>query len=567
MAKAGADLHENLGGFGALAEEVQRLQAVQNHKFRLWALDKFMAKSESNSKYYLKKFKAKTVHGRIHSLKCDDGTMLTSQSDIILEVHRFFSQVYAKPLESDDFCREREKLLQVLQSVVSDVHSKLLTKVPSLKEFSDTLAHLPRGKASGIDEFFYDALTELWRLTGEDFTSMIQGCWMVASFPATISEGVIKLIPKELELVSLLEWRPIALLNSHYKLIAKIIADRLAIILPMIVPIQQQGFIRGRSVHGCIINFLLAHGHMKKTRRRGAFLMVDLEKAYNRLSLDFLWAVLDRLGFGSDFINILKALSKDASAGVQVNACLSPDFSINRGVRHRCPLAPLLFAISSIPFILSVQKETSEGKRKTRMLSGGLTLDVAVLADDTAVFLEFDESSFQHLFLLLNSFQSAAGAKLSYAISLLSLRRLFRSFLWGFSSAGVALLASNGFLSPKEVAVARSWGLCGLLWSRPSLPQGTLWVRIVCYLTGSGMFSRALGMRMCWKRRCNLLFDGSVRALSWGSAIISVADIILAEEACASRKKEALMEAMHAISPALPTSARSYLDRVHKIFS
>ncbi|KAL3688567.1 hypothetical protein R1sor_014876 [Riccia sorocarpa] len=216
------------------------------------------------------------------------------------------------------------------------------------------MASLKR-KAPGIDGFSYDALKEIWPLTGEDFTSMMQGCWLSASFPACLLEGVIRLLPKEL--------RPESL-------------------------------------------------HQKKGKQIG-FLMLDLEKAYDRLSLDFLWEVLQRMGFGDQFISILKALSTGASVRVQLNSSLSPDFPIERGVRQGCPLAPLLFAISSVPLILSLQAAARDGNIKNLKLPVGICLDVSALADDTAVFLALEESTFSNFFRLLDCFQSASSAKIN----------------------------------------------------------------------------------------------------------------------------------------------------------
>ncbi|KAL3701696.1 hypothetical protein R1sor_019718 [Riccia sorocarpa] len=95
-----------------------------------------------------------------------------------------------------------------------------------------------------------------------------EGCWESAEFPACLLEGVIKLNPKELRPESLHQWRPIALLNAHYKLLAKVMAARLAIILPSIVPPQQQGFIQGRNVQACLLNVLLAQDLLRRRANR-----------------------------------------------------------------------------------------------------------------------------------------------------------------------------------------------------------------------------------------------------------------------------------------------------------
>ncbi|KAL3701485.1 hypothetical protein R1sor_019507 [Riccia sorocarpa] len=484
LADLATDGDDHSAEFLSLNEEVRKLQVIQDHKLRLWSREKFLLMGETNSSYFLKKFKRKCFQTSIKSLKLDDGTTVTSQNDIIREVFNFFSQVYAKPPEDCQVLRDRDDLLNALKPVISTAENAFLSEPPSHREFSDILRLLPRGRAPGIDGFSHDALRELWWLIGEDYSSMMQSCWISGSFPASMLEGVIKLIPKDLRPESLHHWRPIALLTAHYKLLTKVIAVRLALILPKIVPPQQQGFIKGRGVHGCILNLLLAHESLKKHKRNAAFVMLDLEKAYDRLSLEFLWEVLRRMDFGSHFISVLQGLTHGAVARVQVNHSLSPDFPILRRVRQGCPLAPLLFALASVPFILRIHSAATTGAIKAVQLPGDLTLDVIALADDTAIFLALHEPTFHIFFQILGQFQSASGAKvnlkkskimlvvasrihslydrhlsfegrsvllrflvqskLSFAMSLVLLRnsqlktikQLFRSLLWGLSKEG-----------------------------------------------------------------------------------------------------------------------------------
>ncbi|KAL3687572.1 hypothetical protein R1sor_013881 [Riccia sorocarpa] len=140
------DLHK----FGVLTNDVRRLEAIKDHKLRLWARDKFIAKGESCSAYYLRRFKARGLRGKIHSLKREDGSVARSQPELVQEVHRFFSKTFARPQDSDNALRDRKQLLQVMDPVISAEQRTLLTKAPSYREFSDILAASPKGKAPGL---------------------------------------------------------------------------------------------------------------------------------------------------------------------------------------------------------------------------------------------------------------------------------------------------------------------------------------------------------------------------------------------------------------------------------
>ncbi|KAL3684715.1 hypothetical protein R1sor_002737 [Riccia sorocarpa] len=179
--------------------------------------------------------------------------------------------------------------------------------------------------------------------------------------------------------------------------------------------------------------------------------MLDLEKAYDRLSLDFLWEVLGKLGFGDPFINKLRALSLGASGRVQVNSALSPDFPIQRGVRQGCPLAPLL---SSVPLILSVQAAAKEGKIKPLTLPGGGGGGGSAAnssKEDVLLLSERFSSSGSPSFSRMRRAWDDYRASLTWNPQVLSIPSSL-SF-----TSGLTLLKLKGFLSLDDVQLARSW--------------------------------------------------------------------------------------------------------------
>lgn len=66
------------------------------------------------------------------------------------------------------------------------------------------------------------------------------------------NSNMVTLIPKFKGADKISDYRPIALDNFKFKIISKVLADRLAIVAPKIVSVQQKGFIKGRSILDCI---------------------------------------------------------------------------------------------------------------------------------------------------------------------------------------------------------------------------------------------------------------------------------------------------------------------------
>ena len=78
---------------------------------------------------------------------------------------------------------------------------------------------------------------------------------------------------------------------------------------------------------------------------KGAFIFLDQEKAFDRISHSFMLKTLKAFGFGPRLINWVRIVYTDTKSAVKVNGFLTPEFSIQRGVRQGCPLSALLYVL------------------------------------------------------------------------------------------------------------------------------------------------------------------------------------------------------------------------------
>lgn len=129
------------------------------------------------------------------------------------------------------------------------------------------------------------------------------------------------------------KFRPIALCNVIYKIISKVIANRLKPILPGIISEEQSGYVEGRQI---LDNILLAQEmiHTLHSRKEaGMLLQLDLSKAYDKVSWSYLKAILEAFGFCRQWINWILALIKSSSLSILVNGAPSEPFYPSRGIR------------------------------------------------------------------------------------------------------------------------------------------------------------------------------------------------------------------------------------------
>jgi hypothetical protein len=88
--------------------------------------------------------------------------------------------------------------------------------------------------------------------------------------------------------------------------VAKLLANRLKVLLPELVDVQQTGFVQGRHIQDNILAVKLVQEQARRSKNPTAMFLLDFTKAYDRVDYHFLWAVLEAMGFSSEFILLVQ---------------------------------------------------------------------------------------------------------------------------------------------------------------------------------------------------------------------------------------------------------------------
>jgi exonuclease III len=306
----------------------------------------------------------------------------------------------------------------------------------TVAEVAAALKRARPGKAPGPDglpvEVYRRAGACLRPLLARLFTAVGR----VQRLPTGFLHGAVTCLYKAGDAADPANYRPITLLNTDYRLWAKVLANRLLPVAAEVVSPSQTAFLKGRSI-GDNVHLLQLAPHVLAAERRAALVaFLDIRKAYDTLSRPFLAAVLGAAGLGGHFRGLVSLMLGDTQACAVVNGYVSQPVGFAAGVRQGCPLAPLLylFAGEALHRFLRVR---GHGIR----LAGGLVV-AAQFADDTQVFLEAPPDV-PRLLESLRVYQGASGQAVSAPkSSLLQVGHLAAGSPLGDQVGGVPVVAS-----------------------------------------------------------------------------------------------------------------------------
>ena len=164
------------------------------------------------------------------------------------------------------------------------------------------MAHCKDSKAPGPDNFTSNFFHHFWDLIKNDVWKLVEeSCSMHWLLPS-LNAAFIALIPKEDHAVTLDKYRPIALCNVIYKVISKVISNRLKPLLPLLIFPKQTGYMEGRQIlGGIILTHEIIHS-LKQNKKAGMLLKIDLSKAFNKLSWNYIQQMLAAYGFSPTWI-------------------------------------------------------------------------------------------------------------------------------------------------------------------------------------------------------------------------------------------------------------------------
>jgi hypothetical protein len=218
---------------------------------------------------------------------------------------------------------------EVIPNLVTDNVNALLTMIPSDEEIKNAVFSLNKDSALGPDGYVAFFFQHYWEIVHEDVVKVVLQFFISGWILPNYNSNTIILIPKSHSADTIEQFRPMAMANFKFKIISKVLADRLASIMPSLISKEQRGFIKSRNIKDCIcltseaINLLDT-----KSFGGNVALKIDISKAFDTLDWSFLLKVLKQFGFNATFCHWIETIISSANLSISINDNLHGFFLI-----------------------------------------------------------------------------------------------------------------------------------------------------------------------------------------------------------------------------------------------
>ena len=323
---------------------------------------KWWEQGEKSTKYFYGLEKKRGKEKSWDKILDEHGNILTGNSDIQARQVRFYKDLYTSQNPNNQYLNnliEQDMTFfhDPIDKQLSEESKQMLDQDITKEEIAKALKKMPNNKSPGQDGIPVELYKIYWYLFGDDLLDVFKAGLEDNCLSYTQYLAVIILLYKKGDRADIRNWRPISLLNLDYKILSKVFAERLKLILHEIISDEQKGCVPGRFI-GDNIRYIedLLH-EIENQSENSIVLMLDQEKAFDRVEWQWLFSTLERFNFGPRFISHLKTLYRNAKSCVMTNGFQSAYFNITRGIRQGDSLSALLYIIQFEPLVHKLRND------------------------------------------------------------------------------------------------------------------------------------------------------------------------------------------------------------------
>ena len=379
----------------------KRMEGVLLRSKARWILD-----GEKVSNYFCNLEKRHYISKNMAKLIDAQENVLKDQQHILQEVQSFYEKLYSK--REVENCNIKDLITDIPR--LDEDEASMLEGELTLEEAAQVLKNMKNNKSPGTDRFTAEFFKVFWSRLGTFVVRALNAGFSKGELSSVQKQGIIVCIPKgDKPREYIKNWRPISLLNTVYKIGSSCVANRIKTFLCKLINEDQTGFVRNRYIGDNIRLIYDTIAYLEEHDEPGLLLNIDFEKAFDSISWDFMFKVLNVFGFKSDICKWINIFYNSIKSCVIVNGQISKWFNIERGCRQGDPLSPYLFILCVEILGIMIR----ENKDIHGIQIANVEHKLTQYADDTEFLLAGDRKSFETCIETIQLFGKKSGLNMN----------------------------------------------------------------------------------------------------------------------------------------------------------
>ena len=314
-----------------------------------------------------------------------NGEWCTCKRHIAIVAEQYFQCLFttANPVNM-------ETVLDSVERVVTRTMNNSLLEPYTPEEVRRALFQMHPSKSlgpNGMSPFFFQ---KYWHIVRHDVSEVVISVLQSGHMLHKMNYTHIVLIPKKQDPKIMADYRPISLGNVVSRILSKVLANQLKIVLPSVILDAQNAFVPGRLITD---NTTVAYEllHRMRNRRKGKkgqmAIKLDISKAYDRVEWSFLRMIMLKIGLDPRWVHIAMETVSTTSYSVLINEEPKGYIKPSRGIRHGDPLSPYLFLLCAEGLSTLLRKAEANHNIKGIMTNQqGVCISHFLFTDDSLLF-------------------------------------------------------------------------------------------------------------------------------------------------------------------------------------